>query len=683
MSTETIDIVVKENGSAEAAKNIANVGTAAQKSQTQVEAFGGVMKEVSQLLLLAGVTFGIKQLYDYDQQFQKLQNTLAQVTSSTKELNDVQEKLFKISQDSRTSFSSNVDLYNKFETALQGVSHRSSDTLTAISNLDKIFTASGASADTVQSAMQQLAFVMSTGTVNGRGLQEVLRTIPDLGQAIANNFGGSTQVSVGHLKELADEGKLTTKVLMDTFTSQGFQNAAKAAFANVQTTVSQAFTVLTNAVQKFVGQLDQANGASATIANGILLLANHLPEVASVIETVAGAWLAVKAAALAAAVAQTVASGGLNLIIPLIGAAVSLFLQFGNSIKVSTDNSISLHGAVVGTFNFIVTSVGDMITGFRKFADLLLEGGEYIVSFYDGSKLQALVVSIEEAATATKDWIVNLYQGSLLKDVVDGISQAFLSLYQLIVDTGVKLHILSADGPSIFDSIRAAVSDWHTAMQQASGDPPVMQNKIHQLAQSGIHDFNDLKSAIDPLQKAIDDAFNQAMVDALKPDLSSLKQTVEDTGSAARDFGQSLSQGLSSAQGPAAAMNSQLDRMSRTSHDIADTWKTVGGVTFNNSGVLTSHDINPRMTFASGGSFKVGGVGGVDSQLVRFMASPDERVTVETPTQQANAAKASGPTNIHVAMTVNAADADSFKANQKQMSMALQSQLTRALRSIG
>ena len=38
--------------------------------------------------------------------------------------------------------------------------------------------------------------------------------------------------------------------------------------------------------------------------------------------------------------------------------------------------------------------------------------------------------------------------------------------------------------------------------------------------------------------------------------------------------------------------------------------------------------------FQHGGSFKVGGSGGRDSQLVAFKASPREKVTVETPNQQ-------------------------------------------------
>lgn len=40
------------------------------------------------------------------------------------------------------------------------------------------------------------------------------------------------------------------------------------------------------------------------------------------------------------------------------------------------------------------------------------------------------------------------------------------------------------------------------------------------------------------------------------------------------------------------------------------------------------------MGFADGGSFQVGGVGGIDSQVVAFRASPNERVTITTPEQE-------------------------------------------------
>jgi hypothetical protein len=59
----------------------------------------------------------------------------------------------------------------------------------------------------------------------------------------------------------------------------------------------------------------------------------------------------------------------------------------------------------------------------------------------------------------------------------------------------------------------------------------------------------------------------------------------------------------------------------------------------------------PKPKFAGGGRFMVGGQGGTDSQMVQFWASPDERVTVETPAQQrAN----TPPVNVNIVNNSNA-----------------------------
>jgi phage-related minor tail protein len=51
-------------------------------------------------------------------------------------------------------------------------------------------------------------------------------------------------------------------------------------------------------------------------------------------------------------------------------------------------------------------------------------------------------------------------------------------------------------------------------------------------------------------------------------------------------------------------------------------------------GMTGGFNIGSLFGFADGGSFKVGGNGGTDSQLVAFRASPDETVTVARPEQQ-------------------------------------------------
>lgn len=47
--------------------------------------------------------------------------------------------------------------------------------------------------------------------------------------------------------------------------------------------------------------------------------------------------------------------------------------------------------------------------------------------------------------------------------------------------------------------------------------------------------------------------------------------------------------------------------------------------------------------FQNGGSFRVGGAGGTDSQLVQFMASPNETVSIRTPGQERQAAAQTAP----------------------------------------
>lgn len=57
--------------------------------------------------------------------------------------------------------------------------------------------------------------------------------------------------------------------------------------------------------------------------------------------------------------------------------------------------------------------------------------------------------------------------------------------------------------------------------------------------------------------------------------------------------------------------------------------------------------LNGYARFATGGSFLVGGSGGTDSQLVAFKASPDERVTIETPAQQRASGAGAVTINVH------------------------------------
>ncbi|MBI5427258.1 MAG: hypothetical protein HZA02_03140 [Nitrospinae bacterium] len=82
----------------------------------------------------------------------------------------------------------------------------------------------------------------------------------------------------------------------------------------------------------------------------------------------------------------------------------------------------------------------------------------------------------------------------------------------------------------------------------------------------------------------------------------------------------------------------------------------------------------PIPGFAQGGSFTVGGAGGVDSQLVAFRATPGETVQVRNPGQ------ANSP--VVVNMNVSTPDANSFRASQSQIQSAMAQAIARGRRNL-
>jgi len=73
--------------------------------------------------------------------------------------------------------------------------------------------------------------------------------------------------------------------------------------------------------------------------------------------------------------------------------------------------------------------------------------------------------------------------------------------------------------------------------------------------------------------------------------------------------------------------------------------------------------------FAQGGSFVVGGGGGTDSQLVAFRATPNERVTIETPEQQA---RSRGANTFNFSIDARGADAGVAQRIERAVTDAVQ-----------
>ncbi|WP_372069720.1 tape measure protein (plasmid) [Tistrella mobilis] len=236
----------------------------------------GLRGQLIGLASVAGLTVAARQVVAYADTWTNVAGRLSLVTQGSAALAAAQSDLFRISQQTRASFEGTASLYGTLARQAQTLGLSYTDLLLSTTAINQAFAVSGGSAESFGAALTQLAQGLGAGAIQGEELQSILEQAPRLAQAIADGMG----VAVGELKGLGAQGKLTAQVVMDAIQSQAPAIASE--FARLRPTISSAFTVLGNAALRWVGEADQASGASAGFAATIIGLADNIDAAAAV-----------------------------------------------------------------------------------------------------------------------------------------------------------------------------------------------------------------------------------------------------------------------------------------------------------------------------------------------------------------------------------------------------------------
>lgn len=207
------------------------------------------------------------------------------VTTSNQQLKTTQEQIFAISQRTYSSLSSTATLVSRTTQAL--VSNGASaevalqKSLRLSETIQQAFAVSGSTNAEASNAIIQLSQGLAAGALRGEEFNSVAEQGPRIMRALADSLG----VTTGQLREMAKEGKLTAEVVQTALTQQASEIAAE--FEKLPLTISRAFQVFDNSWTKFVGEADQASGASRVIAESIAAVGRNLDTVANIVLGVA------------------------------------------------------------------------------------------------------------------------------------------------------------------------------------------------------------------------------------------------------------------------------------------------------------------------------------------------------------------------------------------------------------
>lgn len=306
---------------------------------------GAQMRQASE----NAVSFGQAQATAYG----VAQRTTASLASTAQLISNVNRALRSMGQDGVAAFQHSAQLAESINQAI------------ALSHV------SAAASD---AALVQLNQGLASGTLRGDELNSVMEQTPRLAKAIADGMG----VTIGQLRAMGAEGKITSQIVVEALKSQA--EVLKKEYADLPLTIGRSWTQLTNAVERYVGQADQAKGASRTVAEAISAVATHVNEIARAVVTLGEvvavvyakklivwglAWIASLRVQTAAVETETVAMTGLGVRAAETAAITKSALVAQSGWAATTKANFAAAFKSIGKMGVALNVIGAAIVGWQ------------------------------------------------------------------------------------------------------------------------------------------------------------------------------------------------------------------------------------------------------------------------------------------------------------------------------
>lgn len=245
------------------------------QADSALNSLGRTSSTVTKAVTAVTAAFGVRELYQATEAYASIANRMRLVTESAVELRAAQDAVFQSAQTARQPLAATAELYQRIAANQKALNLSGKGVASITDTISKSLAISGASAASANAALIQLGQAFASGTLRGEELNSVMEQAPALSQAIAAGMG----VTIGQLRSLGAEGKLTAEAVVKALQNQA--GAVDDKFSRIATTIGGSLQVAGNTLTRFVGELDQATGTTNAFANGVVSASRFVDKLTS------------------------------------------------------------------------------------------------------------------------------------------------------------------------------------------------------------------------------------------------------------------------------------------------------------------------------------------------------------------------------------------------------------------
>ena len=555
MATAELDIRIRSGDVPNATRELQRLERQGRSTEQSVGSLtdtaghaAGTIRRLTGAVAGLSAAMAASEVIKYADAWTTVSNKLVNSVKDHETLAQVQDRVFAIAQESRSSLEATATLYGRLSSATAEYIKEGETIGGMVETIAKAMSVSGATTSEAEGAIVQLSQAFGAGALRGEEFNSVNEAAPRLMQALADSLG----VARGQLKSMAAEGELTTEVLYNAWNGQSKAAAQiQSEFEKMSVTAEANIAKAQNNLTKWIGENEAAVAVTKAYGDAAVGLSNNLDTLAdagTALAAVMGARLAgglaqattAKVSAAAASRALAVAElNGAKAATTAASAEVALLqAQVANwtqRIKgAATENQASrfrerlaadtalLTGAenslTAATSRLSAAQAGAAVTGKAMSGAMALLGGPIGVAVLAASAIFAFSSRANEAAdpTATLTDRVRQLTSSMKELSVAEVDKTIGEVEQQLVRLNARANMLNLEGAIVPEGLRerlqtetdAMLAMYRKLMEQRkkilSGADLGKPEDVNFISKSAGSDFNKRMSALNAtaLQKA-------------------------------------------------------------------------------------------------------------------------------------------------------------------------------------
>lgn len=457
-----------------------------------------------------GVGVSVKGLADAADSYTNLSARINIATKDGGNFTSAMAGVHQVALMTNSSLDSTGMLFTKVNDIGKQMGLTQQDSLNLVKTINMAITTGGGSAAASEAAIVQLTQSLQSGVLRGDEFNSIMEQAPGISSALAKSLG----VTTAELRKMAESGQLSaTKVI----------GALKEQSASIQADYDKFPLTIGNALQKIqtqwqilIGTMDQANGASATVAQWLAMLADNMDIVTVLLDDIGEGfvWVGDQLKKIDPATIEALKTA----LSSAYDAIKSMASALGNGLEIAGDQINSLLGSIFN-FNSGVDTAADKTNGLTKLLQALNVVFGFISDGFSGIAIVANLLAgvVYDVAGAFTYWKSKLLFG----DAKDKALQE----YEDLSKKAQEYYKKSSDGAMEFKSKGLEAAEEIGKTQKQKNQEALADNKST-LAELSLQNIalNQESKALSVERLALDKQLEQARKDGNQSTIDAIIQ---------------------------------------------------------------------------------------------------------------------------------------------------------------